>query len=89
MDWIIRDAVEIALHLNNISREDGFSLCMSWKPLIHDLREQKQAPNKNMMPSSGDPEKGRFFSYSTSYPASPFPPHNLPEGSLLVRIFSP
>jgi hypothetical protein len=30
-----------------------FSLSRSWNPLFRDLREQKQAPNKNMMPSDG------------------------------------
>jgi hypothetical protein len=29
MDHIIREAVEIELHLNNINREDGFSLSRS------------------------------------------------------------
>jgi hypothetical protein len=35
---IIRKAIETELQLNNINREDGFSLSTSWKPLIRDLR---------------------------------------------------
>jgi hypothetical protein len=48
LDRIIRKAIEIELHPNNINREDGFSLSRLWKPLILD---QKQALDKNMTPS--------------------------------------
>jgi hypothetical protein len=41
VDHIIRETIEIELHPNNINRENGFSLSRSWKPLIHDLWEQK------------------------------------------------
>jgi hypothetical protein len=42
MDRIIREVIEIELHPNNMNRKGGFSL-RSWKPLIHALKEHKQA----------------------------------------------
>jgi hypothetical protein len=53
MDRIIREVIEIELHPNNINREHRFSLSRSQRALIHDLREWKQALNKNMMLPSG------------------------------------
>jgi hypothetical protein len=39
---------EINLHPKNINRKDGFSPSRSWKPLIHDMKECKQAVTKNV-----------------------------------------
>lgn len=41
---IIREAIEIQLHPNNMDRADGFSLSSSGKPLIHGMKEQKGEP---------------------------------------------
>jgi hypothetical protein len=43
MEWILREAVEVELHLNNMHREDSFYLSWAWKPLICGLREQRQS----------------------------------------------
>jgi hypothetical protein len=32
----------------NISREDGFSLSRSWRPLIHPLKEKINVPSNEM-----------------------------------------
>jgi hypothetical protein len=34
MNHIIREAIEIELHSNNMNKEDDFTLSKSWKPLI-------------------------------------------------------
>jgi hypothetical protein len=41
MDRIIREAIEIELHLDNMHREGGFCLSKSWKPLICSLKRPR------------------------------------------------
>jgi hypothetical protein len=46
MDRIIRDAIKNELHPNNMTREDGFCLSKSWKPLISSLKVHRKPPSR-------------------------------------------
>jgi hypothetical protein len=74
MDQILREAIEIELHLDTVNREDGFTLSWTWKPLICDLKEQRQFHAKVSAPSSGR-WKGLTSSvlHSLHFPHLPFP----------------
>jgi hypothetical protein len=43
MDRVIREAIEIQLHPNNIHREEGLHLSRAWKPLLHNIKEKRRS----------------------------------------------
>jgi hypothetical protein len=44
VEFIIKEAMEIELHSDNMNREEGFFLSKLWKPLLQTLKERKKTP---------------------------------------------
>jgi hypothetical protein len=46
LDSMLREVIEIELHPNNMNKEDGLHVSLSWKPLIHFLKEHRKPPQQ-------------------------------------------
>jgi hypothetical protein len=56
MDHIVREATEIELHPNNMSREMGFCVSKSWKPLICSLKKPDARSTRSMHARQSSPK---------------------------------
>jgi hypothetical protein len=41
---VIKEAIEIKLHANNINRDGGFNLSRFWYPIVNILKQYRRAP---------------------------------------------
>jgi hypothetical protein len=46
---LIREAIEIQLHPNNINREEGLHLSRAWKPLIQKIKDKRRSPDSDTL----------------------------------------
>jgi hypothetical protein len=81
MDWLIGEAIEIELYLNNMNREDGLYLSRSWKPLTNSLKVHRNPPTQvtcpncpsqdSLGPSLGPLLLAHHLPASSQFPPSP------------------
>jgi hypothetical protein len=77
MEHIIREAIQIQPHSDNMKREEGFSPNKSWTPLLQILKERRKFPCL-----------GKVTYDTTNQPFSEFPlPHYTCETDIVTDLF--
>jgi hypothetical protein len=54
MERLIREAIEIQVHPNNINREEGLHLSRAWKHLLHKIKDKRWNPDSNTLEEKHD-----------------------------------
>jgi hypothetical protein len=54
MECLIREAIEIQLHTNNINREEGLHLSRAWKPLLRKIKDKRRSPDSDTLEEKHD-----------------------------------
>jgi hypothetical protein len=49
MERLIRKAIEIELHPNNINREEGLHLSKAWKSLLHKIKYKRRSSDSDTL----------------------------------------
>jgi hypothetical protein len=54
VERLIREAIEVELHPNNINREEGLHLSKAWKPLLHMIKDKRRSSDSDTLKENQD-----------------------------------